>query len=116
MITGFASFIGLAPNQSNHNLFNYIEQYNITYCFTPQVLTVLGAGWLFLPPVIVGGMMVRGLQVELRESKASGASSKVQAKNISLAEEHIGKIKSYAEKNNSNFSAAIREIIQTIQK
>lgn len=84
-----------------------------TYCFTPQVLTVLGAGWLFLPPFIVGGMMVRGLQVELRESKASGASSKVHARNISLAEEHIGKVKSYVEKYNSNFSAAIRDIIQT---
>jgi len=88
----------------------------VTYYFTPQVITFFGAGWLFLPPVIVAGMMVRGLQEELRESKASGASSKVQARNISLAEEHIGKIKSYVEKYNSNFSAAIREIIQTTKK
>ena len=88
----------------------------VTYYFTPQVITFFGAGWLFLPPVIVAGMMVRGLQEELRESKASGASSKVQARNISLAEEHIGKIKTYVEKYNSNFSAAIRDIIQTTKK
>ncbi len=85
----------------------------VTYYFTPQVITFFGAGWLFLPPFIVAGMMVRGLQEELRESKAS---SKVQARNISLAEEHIGKINSYVEKYNSNFSAALREIIQTTKK
>lgn len=90
----------------------------VTYCFTPQVLTVIGVGWLFLPPVVVAGMMVCGLQEELRESKASGAlvSHKVQTRNISLAKEHIEKIKSIG-KYNSNFSAAIRDIIgQTTKK
>lgn len=81
-----------------------------TYCFTPQIFKVFWAGWLFLPPIVVVGMMVRGLQEELRECKAS-ASCKVQTRNISLAEEHIEKIKSYVVKYNSNFSAAIRDII-----
>lgn len=81
-----------------------------TYFFTPQVITIFGAGWLFFPPVVVAGMMVRGLQEELRESKTSG-SFNVQTKNISLAEGHIEKIKSYVEKNNNNFSAAIRDVI-----
>lgn len=84
-----------------------------TYFCTPQTLVVFGAGWLFLPPVVVAGMMVQGLQEEVREYKASrtSVSFKVQTKNISLAEAHIEIIKSYVEKNNSNFSAAIRDII-----
>lgn len=85
------------------------------YCFTPQVLTVFGVGWLFLPPVVVAGMMVRGLQEELREPKAP-SSCKVQTRNISLEKEHIEKIKSIR-KYNGNFSAALRDIIgQTTKK
>ena len=94
-VAGLVGFVGVA-----------------TYGFTPQVLTVFGVGWLFLPPVVVAGMMVRGLQVELRESKAS---CKIQTRNISLAKEHLEKIKSIGKYNN-NFSAAIRDIIRQTTK
>ncbi len=80
----------------------------VTYYFTPQVFTIFMTGWLFLPPIVVMGMMVRGLQEGLKEYKAS---CKVQTKNISLAEEHMEKIKSFVGKYNNNFSAAIRDII-----
>lgn len=98
-----------------------------TYYFTPHVLTVFGVGWLFIPPVIVASMMIRGLQEELRESNASRTSAsckqtrnislrKTQTRNISLAKEHIEKIKSIG-KYNSNFSASIRDLIgQTSKK